>query len=229
MLTFLLKERAVSLQEEMDKLDCDPTKLARTYHHFERINAWVAMWRWVYVQQIRPLRPKTLLDVGCGGGDLSVAIAKWAKQDGLELSITAIDPDDRAIAFASQRPTEPSIVYRQALVADLREEEAEFDVVISNHLLHHLSPEALLALCEDSKALANKKVIHNDLRRSDLAYLSFFLTSPFFRDSFLTTDGLRSIRRSFTREELLSLVPSDWQVLPLIPYRNLLLYRHLDA
>ncbi len=229
MLTFLLKERAVSLQEEMDKLDCDPTKLAKTYHYFGRINAWVAMWRWVYVQQIRPLRPKTLLDIGCGGGDLSVAVAKWAKQDGFELSITAIDPDDRAIAFATQRPEESSIIYRQAIAADLRKEEAKFDVVISNHLLHHLNPETLLTLCEDSKALAIKKVIHNDLRRSDLAYLGYFLTSPFFRDSFITTDGLRSIRRSFTREELESLVPEDWQVLPLIPYRNLLLYRHLDA
>ena len=229
MLTVFLKKRAVSLQEEMDKLDCDSQKLARTYHYFGRINHLVAMWRWVYVQQIRPVRPKTLLDIGCGGGDLSVVVANWAKQDGLELSITAIDPDDRAIAFASQRPKESSIVYRQAFAADLRKEDAKFDVVISNHLLHHLSPEAVLALCEDSKGLAKKKVIHNDLRRSDLAYLSFFLTSPFFRDSFISTDGLRSIRRSFTREELESLVPEDWQVLPLIPYRNLLLYRHMDV
>lgn len=220
---FILQKRNSQLSELMDDPACDPKKLANTYKNFALINKLLSGWNTIYKNYIRPLNPQTLLDIGCGGGDIARAIAVWAKQDGLELNIIAIDPDKRAFEFARNQANPPNVAFRQASSSDLRREGQRFDVVISNHLLHHLGNDALHNLCDDSKALSNKIAIHNDLRRSDLAYASFLLSAPLFLNSFITPDGLHSIRRSFTPDELKELLSEEWQVKPLFPFRNLLL------
>ena len=224
MSTFVLKKRNGSLTEHMSNPACDLQQLNNTYRHFPLINKLVAGWRRVYERHILPLNPRTLLDIGCGGGDVALALAAWAERDGLELSITAIDPDPRALTFVSSQAYPETITFCNAFSGDLVKAERQFDVVVSNHLLHHLSPTELRNLCNDSEQLATRKVIHNDICRSDLAYLGFTLTAPFFHNSFITHDGLVSIRRSFTRDELRRVAPDRWQVEALFPYRNLLLF-----
>ncbi len=223
MYNLFLRERSHK-SELMDDPDCDLLKLNNTYKYFAFINQVFGLWRYVYVVYIRPLKPKSLLDIGCGGGDVARAIAGWAKQDGFEVNITAIDPDERALLFAEHQANPSNLRFLQASSSDLVLENYSFDIVISNHVLHHLSDQALLSLLIDSKALATKRVLHNDLRRSDLAYFGFSFTTPFFRDSFITPDGLLSIRRSYTSQELVKIIPSGWQLKSLIPYRNLVLY-----
>ena len=222
--TLVLNKRNGSLVERMSDPNCDLQQLNNTYRNFSLINKLVAGWRRVYEHHILPLKPRTLLDIGCGGGDVVLTLATWARQDGLELDITAIDPDPRALSFARTRSHIEKITFQRAFSSDLVAAHRKFDIVISNHLLHHLTPLELENLCKDSETLVTRKVIHNDICRSDLAYLGFILTAPFFRHSFITHDGLVSIRRSFTQDELRQLVPETWQVEALFPYRNLLLF-----
>ena len=223
----LLAKRAFALRERMDDPACDLEKLHNTYAQFQTINGLVAGWRRVYTNFLRPHlagQPATLLDVGCGGGDVARRMANWAERDKLELHITAVDPDKRALAYARSRP-HPNITFRQAHSADLVAAGEQYDVVISNHLLHHLNNAEVNALCQDSQRLAKRLALHNDIRRSDVAYAGFTLTKLFFRNSFITEDGLLSIRRSFVPEELEAVTPEGWQVERLFPYRNLLIYR----
>src|SRR5690606_23378181 len=78
-----------------------------------------------------------------------------------------------------------------------------FDLVISNHLLHHLPQAELAQLLTESRRLARTRVLHNDIARSRLAYGAYWVaTAPFANRSFVRTDGLRSIRRSYQRHEL---------------------------
>jgi 2-polyprenyl-3-methyl-5-hydroxy-6-metoxy-1,4-benzoquinol methylase len=227
---FVLSSRATDARELMDDPDCDLRALERTYHHFRIVNRVVAGWRSVYRDLLRPAlsagRENSLLDIGSGGGDVPRLLADWAARDGFRLAITAIDPDPRAQAFAAVQPPVPGLSFRAAFSGELVAEGRRFDIVTSNHVLHHLTPPELSALLADSQRLARRLAVHSDIERSPLAYAAFSVgTWPFFRDSFIRADGLTSIRRSFTRAELRAVAPAGWTVENRFPFRNLLLHR----
>ncbi len=222
-----LRVRASDAVEIMDGPDCDPERLTRTYADFRIVNAMVSGLRGTYRRDIRPAlsatRPSTLLDIGSGGGDVARALARWAARDGLRLDVTAIDPDARAHAYATSLPPLPGVTFRRALSSDLVAEGARFDFVVSNHVLHHLSPAELGGLLFDSERLAGGRVLHSDIERGWLAYLGFAVgTWPFFRRSFIRPDGLTSIRRSFTAAELGAVLPAGWWVTREAPFRLVL-------
>jgi 2-polyprenyl-3-methyl-5-hydroxy-6-metoxy-1,4-benzoquinol methylase len=222
-----LSSRDTDLQELMDDLDCDASALQRTYARFATVNRLLSGWHRTYRRLIRPLlsadRVTTLLDVGFGGGDLPRALRRWAERDGVLLLVDAIDPDPRAVAFVSAQPATPGVRFRQADSAAVVQAGERYDVVTSNHLLHHLDAAGLQRLLADSERLARRLVLHSDLRRSRTAYLSWAAVSwPAARDSFLFTDGLLSIRRSYRPAELAAAAPTGWRVLPQPPFRLLL-------
>ncbi len=225
-----LSQRSTTAVELMDDPDCDLAALRRTYARFAVVNRLVAGWRGVYRALVRPLlsatRTTTLLDLGCGGGDLAAALRGWAHDDGCRLDVLGVDPDPRAYAFLTERPAVPGVRFRQTDSADLVGAGEQFDVVVSNHLLHHLAPAELAGVLADSERLATRLALHNDLRRSRTAYAGWAALSwPSAADSFLFTDGLRSIRRSYRAAELAAVVPAGWQVEPRPPFRLLLSWR----
>lgn len=221
-----LRQRETTAQELMDDPSCDRELLDATYARFGAVNRLVSGWRRLYRTRLRPLftsdEPVRLLDIGSGGGDIARSLAAWAHADGLRLAITAIDPDERAFAFATSTPAPAGLEFRRASSAELVAEGAEYDIVTSNHLLHHLPAEALRALLEDSERLA-PRALHNDIERSRLAYTAYAAaTRPIAAGSFLHYDGSLSVRRSYTAPELRALAPEGWRVERAAPYRLLL-------
>ena len=222
-----LTERAIGAVEIMDDPHCDAEALRRTYANFRYVNAVVSGLRHTYRHDIRPLlsatAPRSLLDIGSGGGDVARSLAGWAARDGLLLTVTAIDPDARAHAYATGQPAIPGLHFRRAHSADLVAAGERFDIVLSNHVLHHLGAAELGALLVDSERLSRSVVLHGDIERHPLAYLGFGLgTWPFFRRSYIRVDGLTSIRRSFTYRELAGVAPPGWSVRRELPYRLML-------
>lgn len=214
----------------MDDPDCDLDRLERTYAQFRLVNTVISRWRRIYRQQIRPLLPRdraaTLLDLGSGGGDIARALARWAARDGLALEVTAADPDPRAYAFASALAPVPRVEFRLTSSADLVAAGERFDMVVSNHLLHHLDEPSLAAVLADSAQLAYRLVVHSDLERSRVAYLAFGVASRALgRRSFIREDGLLSLRRSYRAAELAAAAQEPWRVERQFPARLLLLHR----
>lgn len=223
-----LRHRQPDLPEYMDDPACDLDMLRRTYAQFKYVNGAISGWRRIYRRWIRPRlsgNPSRLLDIGCGGGDLVERLARWTARDGLNVEITAADPDERAIDFLKSRSFPDSVIIRQAMTMDLIREGQEYDVVISNHVIHHLNKTELQQFLGDSTALATRLALHNDIRRDDFAYLGFMPTALMFRRSFITVDGLMSIRRSYLPGELRRVVPEPWIVRPMPLFRNLLLWQ----
>jgi 2-polyprenyl-3-methyl-5-hydroxy-6-metoxy-1,4-benzoquinol methylase len=220
-----LSRRDAELTELMDDPDCDPAALERTYARFALVNRVVAGWRGVYRSRIRPLlsasRETTLVDVGSGGGDVPLALARWARRDGLRLRVVGIDPDPRAAAFTRSLPVDPDVTFLRASSADLVADGRRFDLVTSNHVLHHLDDASFDALLADSAALASR-AIHSDIARGRLAYAAYGPASRLVAGgSFVHVDGLRSIRRSWTPVELALRVPAGWRVEGAVPCRVL--------
>ena len=208
--------------ELMDDPAADPEALDRTYRRFGIVNRIVSRPAAVYEEWVRPhlspTRTSRLLDVGAGGGDLPLQILRHAERDGLRLEVLAIDPDERAVRYAS-RHAEPRLQVRTATTADLVAEGETFDVVWSNHVLHHLTPSELGALLADTERLVARGgiAVHGDIERSRGAYLAFWAaTLPFaatlFRGSFIRADGLTSVRRSYSAPELARALPRGWRV-----------------
>lgn len=168
-----------------------------------------------------------MLDIGFGGGDIPLKLEKWARRDAIDLSITAIENDPRALDYVKKQQISRSIRFLLATPDALFQNGESFHFVISNHLLHHLSQSELQKMLELAQGLSRYKVLFNDIERGDLGYLLFKLLSrPVFRSSFITHDGLISIRRSYTRDELQRTVPKGWRVTRFFPYRLLLEYDH---
>ena len=233
-----LSTRATEARELMDDPHADIGMLERTYRRFRLVNALVSRPRLLYRQDILPRArrgPIRILDIGAGGGDVCRMIAARARRAGLEVEITALDADERAIRWAAEHDGGAGIAYRCAFSSDLVAEGEQFDVVFSNHVLHHLTGAELDGLLRDSEALVGSGgvVVHRDIARTRLAYVlydvaTWILAGTLFRGSFIREDGLISIRRSYTRGELASVVPSGWTVRFGLPSR-LELRTHADA
>ena len=235
MLLDALPERDTAVREAMDASDCDPVALARTYARFGLVNAAVSDRRGLYRRWIRPrLRSGglvRLLDVGTGGADLPRRLLRWARRDG-ELQVVAIDPDPRAIVFARSLPPVGGLELRQASTRDLAGAGERFDLVVSNHVLHHLTGEELGGILADSETLLvpGGAAVHGDIARSMLAYVAFAavtlpLEATLLRGTFIRADGLISIRRSHTPAELARAVPPGWTVERRPPERLELIHR----
>lgn len=211
-----LRERDTQLTELMDDPNCDPETLRRTLQRFHIVNSFVSGWGSVYRSHVRPTLaaargPVRLLDIGCGAGDVLRGMVRRARSDGFEVSGVGIDPDERAHEVSRAAAEIPGVSYRAAYSHDLVAEGAQFDIVISNHLLHHLDDSEFDGLMADSSRLASRLALHSDIVRGRLAYAAFSLgVVPIAAGTFLRGDGLRSIRRSYTASELAARLPAGW-------------------
>jgi len=205
----------------MDDPDCDPEMLRRTYAHFVPLNRALAGWGRVYRRWMRPrftADTATLLDIGCGGGAVSRILLEMARRDGVDLRVTGIDPAGRAIEHARAHARAEFV---QCTSADMVQTGRRFDFVISNHVLHHLDDAERGALFSDSEVLARVLAVHNDIRRSAWGYAAFWFAGLAFPGSYIRRDGLVSIRRSFTGEELAAVLPEAWHGHAIAPFRLL--------
>jgi 2-polyprenyl-3-methyl-5-hydroxy-6-metoxy-1,4-benzoquinol methylase len=81
------------------------------------------------------------------------------------------------------------------------------DVVLSSQVAHHLTPESVVHLFRTCDRLARRAVIIADLRRHALASALFWCGARLLGfDPVTLSDGVTSIRRGFSRGELLQLM-----------------------
>lgn len=212
-----LSRRDRDLRELMDDPACDAERLAATYARFALVNRLVSAWGVVYRRFLRPElrrlgRPARVLDLGSGGGDVLRRLAMLARADGLDVTWTGADPDPRALEAARATATQ-GVAFVRATSSELRHAGERFDAVISNHVLHHLDDDELRVFTTDSLALSTGPVLHADIARSVGAYGLYAVgITPLAPGTFLRTDGLRSIRRSYTPAELAPVLGTDWRV-----------------
>ncbi len=148
-------------------------------------------------------QPVSLLDVGTGAADIPRAILAWARAEGLDLAITAIDSAPDVAAAARERARGVGgLSIELASLADLTASGRRFDYVTACLVLHHVPPDRTADALASLDRLARRGVIVSDLRRSALALAGVGLLSCVAGNAVVRHDGPLSVRRAFTVDDL---------------------------
>ncbi|HEX8562081.1 MAG TPA: methyltransferase domain-containing protein [Flavobacterium sp.] len=146
----------------------------------------------------------TIVDVGCGNGDMLRELAEFGKSNDRLFNLIGIDANQFTVNHAeSLSEAYPNISYRCKNVFDLDFANLNPDIVLCTLTLHHFRDDEILTLTRKFKEYAAIGVVINDLHRSKLAYRLFQLVcSVFGLNDMSREDGLVSILRGFKKEEL---------------------------
>ena len=152
----------------------------------------------------RPPRgePLTLLDVGCGYGDLLRAVRRWANRRGVALRLIGIDIEPDTVAIA--RDTTAAGDEIEYLVADVFNLRPSFhiDVVVSSLVAHHLGDERVVALLRWMETTARRGWMIADLERHPVPYHAIGIAGPLLGvHPMVIGDGRISVTRALTRAE----------------------------
>lgn len=145
----------------------------------------------------------SIMDIGCGGGDVLRTIAGWAKKKGVEVELIGVDLNPLMTGYAAERSKDyPNISYRTLSVWDDRLLSERADITMNSLFCHHFDDPELVRLMERMYALSNKAVIINDLHRHWFAYHSIkWITTAFSRTYLVKYDAPLSVARALKRSE----------------------------
>ncbi|MBC5838737.1 methyltransferase domain-containing protein [Flavobacterium muglaense] len=147
----------------------------------------------------------TIVDVGCGNGDMLRTLAEYGMKNNLKLKLIGIDANQFTINHAMDLSIKyPNISYRSEDIFDKKFSELKYDIVLCTLTLHHFKEEEILNIMNTFYTNAKLGVVINDLHRSSLAYRLFQLVCMVFRlNDMSREDGLTSILRGFKRADLM--------------------------
>jgi SAM-dependent methyltransferase len=153
----------------------------------------------------------TILDVGTGAADIPMTLLAAARASGRSLRVTATD--SRLEVLEAARIARPAIATAAGLelaIADgraLAYADGAFDVAHASMVLHHLEPDDAVAFLRELRRVSRRGLVVNDLVRGRLNWIGGWLLIHATATSRYTRhDGPLSIRRAYTRAELLGLV-----------------------
>ena len=145
----------------------------------------------------------TIVDVGCGNGDMLRTLADYAAKHQLVFKLIGIDANEFTVNHArSLSAGYPNISYDCADIFDASG-WGPCDIVLCTLTLHHFKDPEIIKLLNDFKLKSRMGFVINDLHRSALAYRLFTTLCYAFRlNDMSREDGLVSILRSFKRKDL---------------------------
>lgn len=200
-------------EELLDSPGHAPKLIADNLADMRRVNKWlggVTLTRWGIE---RLLQSRTngvsneldILDVGCGCGDIPLAIRAWLNRRALSSRISAVDISPEVINVL---PKEAVDIF-DVTVGDGRRlpfVDSSFHVAICSLTLHHIGPaEAVQTLAEMGR-VSQLGVVVNDVLRSRLGYWgAAALSRTFTRNPLTRHDAPLSVQRAYTEGEMAEL------------------------
>jgi len=196
-------------EELLDDPRADPSAVRESLRNIARSNRWFGGRSAVrhglarLCGEVPPGSTLTLLDLGTGLGDLPLDAARWAARHGFRLVPIGLERNRAAAALASEAGL-PVVV---GCAGSLPLKPGSVDIVLVSQLAHHLASDTVVRMVRDLDAVARVGVVLADLRRATLALFGFWLGSRLLGfDQATRADGLTSVRRSYTADELARLL-----------------------
>ena len=165
------------------------------------------------VRALRRIGAERVLDVGCGAGDIPLAIVRDGAQRGIRLHVTCLDRSEQMLELARHTAGgDPAFSFVRADGAELPFADGAFDAVTCTLALHHFEPDDARALLRELRRVARITPVVCDLRRSELAFAATWLWSRASHNRLTRHDAPLSVRRAYTPDEALALArDSGWR------------------
>lgn len=198
--------------EIIDDFNLQGKGLEENLHEIEWINKYlggtsVSAQPILHYLQQRLHEPVTIVDVGCGSGDLLKYIQDVCKNR-TNPTLIGVDANLSIIEFAKHQHFYKHPI--QFIHADILREPQKIpkaDVYVLNLFLHHFENETISEILYNIQQYNPQLIVINDLHRSRWAYYLFNLLCVLKNASSITVnDGRLSILKGFTRNEWKQLV-----------------------
>ncbi|WP_044401064.1 methyltransferase domain-containing protein [Lacinutrix sp. Hel_I_90] len=209
-MSLLVSTKYRSEEEEiMDDLDYKGPILHDALDKLAQINRWlggnkVTLNGLKKALQNHPKKePITIVDLGCGGGDILRDLSRYGKQKGYEFKLIGIDANPNTVSYASQLSQNyDNIEFKVVDIFSDVFQTLKYDLVIATLFLHHFKENELVSFLKPVLEKAKLGVVVNDLHRTKLAYYLFKLLCTTIKNKTIVEDGLTSVLRGFKRQEL---------------------------
>jgi SAM-dependent methyltransferase len=194
--------------EWLDGPNLSPEELEGALHDLARFNGAmfghrpVLSWLRRAIRSAPAGKPLTLIDVGCGYGDLLRVIRRWSRRRGLSIALRGVDlnPETVRIARAATRESD-QIDYEVANIFEYRS-AAPVDLIVSSLVAHHLSDSLIVDFLRWMETTARRGWLVCDLERHPVPYYFIGLAGKLTRlHPMVIHDGRISVARSLTRSE----------------------------
>jgi len=202
------KERSSQI-ELMDDFSVEGNLLRESLDSLANINKWLGG-NFVTLNGLKKVlkgheksKPLTILDMGCGNGDMLRELAKFGKKASYNFTLIGIDANQHTVDYAK----ELSVNYHEIsyLKQDVFSEEfqhLQFDLVLATLFLHHFNEDDIVKLLAPILKKANLGIVVNDLNRNKIAYYLFSFLCLFIKNKMTKEDGLISVLRAFKKADL---------------------------
>lgn len=203
-------QKRSSKVEIMDDLNCMGQVLDQTLLELEVVNKWLGG-NSITIHAISQLLKNhieaqeiTIVDLGCGGGDMLRIIEVWGKKRKLKMKLIGIDANPYIISFAKKNLIDyPHIQFQTMNIFSSDFQNQKYDIVLGTLFYHHFSAEELVKFFRHLKDNVRLGFIINDIHRHWLAYYSIkLLTQTLSKSAMVKYDAPLSVLRAFKKSEL---------------------------
>lgn len=168
----------------------------------------------------------SILDVGCGIGDMGNAIIRWGKSCGRNIHYFGLERSEHILSEAKKQTHGENITFLQG---DLFSKDIpDVDLTIISMVLHHFDDREVVSAIRNLASKSRIALLINELERSIYPYLLCQFLTIGMRNSNSRYDALLSIRKGFTTKEMHDLIARaglsgsvrrglGWRILGVIP------------
>jgi SAM-dependent methyltransferase len=197
--------------EWLDGADVNPEELALVLRDLARFNG-AMLGHWPVIDWLRAAtkdeakgRVLTLVDVGCGYGDLLRAIRRWARRRGLTIRLIGLDLNRETVRIAQEATDDiDDIDYQVMDIFDFAP-PVPIDFVVSSLLTHHMSDDLIVKFLRWMEHTTRRGWLIYDLQRHPVPFHFIGLMGKLTRlHPIVIHDGRISVARSLTRSEWLA-------------------------
>jgi len=187
--------RETDAEEIMERADLPRDELRHALIVLGRLNR-VFFSRRMLANHVRPGR---VLDVATGGAD----IPEYLCRRGIAHAATGIDSSKEVTFLAHELSSSVDLACADALRLPFADHA--FDTATAHLFFHHLNEDQCVTVLREMARVA-RRVVVLDLARSRVLYVFLWFVLWFSRNRISRHDGLLSVRRSWTKDEVRRLV-----------------------